>query len=67
MVMSIEAWMVASKYREKGDFIFLGHSLGAYIGCHYVIKYPQSIIKVVLMSPVGVPQREEVFDPEEVV
>jgi pimeloyl-ACP methyl ester carboxylesterase len=39
-LFSIEAWMQASKYREKGEYILMGHSLGGYLGVLYALKYP---------------------------
>ena len=56
--------MQASKYKEKEEYIFLGHSFGGYMGSHYVTKFPEKINKVVLMSPVGLPSRPDDYDPE---
>ena len=53
---SIEAWMQETKYREKclnGQYAFMAHSLGGYIATHYVMNYPQSVTKLILLSPAG--------------
>ena len=57
--------MQASGYREQGDYIFMGHSLGGYLGAHFAIKYPQNITELILMSPVGVPNKPPGYDLDE--
>lgn len=31
----------------------IGHSLGAWVACHYALKYPEKVSGMVLISPVG--------------
>jgi len=53
-VDSIEEW------RRKNDIkkMYLGgHSLGGYIAVAYCEKYPQNVEKLILLSPVGVPDK----------
>lgn len=53
---SIEAWMQETRYREKclnGQYTFMAHSLGGYLASHYVMNYPQSVAKLILLSPAG--------------
>jgi pimeloyl-ACP methyl ester carboxylesterase len=58
-VLSIEAWMRETKYKEKGEYILLGHSLGGYLAINFCLQYPEKIKQLVLVSPVGVPSRPE--------
>ena len=50
-VESIEQWR---KTLDLKSFIMLGHSMGGYISCNYAIKYPQYVIKLVLLSPAAI-------------
>ena len=59
MALAFEAWLRASKYKEKENYYFMGHSLGGYLGAHFALKFPDKITRVILMSPVGVPDRPE--------
>ena len=38
-------------------FILAGHSFGGYISACYALKYPHHISKLLLLSPVGVPEK----------
>lgn len=54
-----ENWWVEhiEKWRQKMNidrFILCGHSLGGYISFCYSLKYPQRVIQLVMVSPVGV-------------
>lgn len=56
-VDSIEAW------RQKiglQKFYLAGHSLGGYISGHYAMKFPKYIIKLILISPGGVAQKDPI-------
>jgi len=50
----IECWR-----QELGldRFFILGHSFGAYLSGLYSLKYPQNIIKLILVDPWGVPEK----------
>ena len=50
---ALEEWRV----KEKIDrFTLLGHSLGGYMAVAYALKYPGHLNKLVLASPVGIPE-----------
>ena len=50
---ALEEWRV----RKKIDrFTLLGHSLGGYMAVAYALKYPGHLNKLVLASPVGIPE-----------
>ena len=51
---SLEAWR---KTQKIDRFILAGHSLGGYVAGVYAMKYPQYIEHLILISPVGVPER----------
>jgi pimeloyl-ACP methyl ester carboxylesterase len=55
-VDSIEAWRISSKIKT---FVLAGHSFGAYIGACYAKKYPNTISRLILISPPGVKQMDE--------
>ena len=52
-VDSLEAWR---KERKLEKFTLLGHSLGGYMACAYALKYPGHLNKLILASPVGIPE-----------
>ena len=43
-------------------FILAGHSFGGYIVGNYAAIYPQHIIKLMMLSPAGVPDKPPNFD-----
>ena len=51
-VAAIEKWR-----EEMGleEFIFLGHSLGAFLSCAYAMKYPSRVRHLILVDPWGFP------------
>ncbi|KAJ1996886.1 hypothetical protein GGI04_005606, partial [Coemansia thaxteri] len=52
-VESLEAW----RQRMGIDQMMLcGHSFGGYMVARYALKYPQHVEKLVLLSPIGVPE-----------
>ena len=60
--------MRASKYKEDdSEYILLGHSLGAYLAAFYAMKHPSNIMKLVLLSPVGVPKKPEDWHPDKII
>lgn len=50
---SLEEWR---KIRKLDKFTIIGHSLGGYLAVSYALKYPGHIKKLILASPVGVPE-----------
>ncbi|KAL2848094.1 Alpha/Beta hydrolase protein [Aspergillus pseudoustus] len=52
-VDALEEWRVKRKIER---FTLLGHSLGGYIAVNYALKYPGRINKLILASPVGIPE-----------
>ncbi|KAI0010001.1 alpha/beta-hydrolase [Xylariaceae sp. FL0662B] len=50
---ALEEWR---KIRKIERFTLLGHSLGGYLAISYALKYPGHINKLILASPVGVPE-----------
>lgn len=52
-VDALEEWRIK---RNIERFTLLGHSLGGYIAVNYALKYPGRINKLILASPVGVPE-----------
>ncbi|EAW08336.1 putative alpha/beta hydrolase [Aspergillus clavatus NRRL 1] len=52
-VDALEEWRVKRKIER---FTLLGHSLGGYMGVAYALKYPGRLNKLILASPVGIPE-----------
>ncbi len=50
---ALEEWRVQKKIDR---FTLLGHSLGGYMAVAYALKYPGHLNKLVLASPVGIPE-----------
>ena len=50
---ALEEWRKARKIER---FTLLGHSLGGYMAASYAIKYPGHLKKLILASPVGIPE-----------
>jgi cardiolipin-specific phospholipase len=64
---ALEEWR---KIRRIDKFTLLGHSLGGYLAVSYALKYPGHLNKLILASPVGIPENpyavnEEMPEPEE--
>ncbi|TEA19448.1 putative cardiolipin-specific deacylase [Colletotrichum sidae] len=56
-----EAWFIDAleewrKKRKIEKMTLLGHSLGGYLSVAYALKYPGHINKLILASPVGIPE-----------
>ncbi len=63
-VESAEEWFVESleAWRQKNGIdkmILLGHSMGGYMSVAYCERYPQHVEKLLLLSPVGVPDEND--------
>lgn len=64
---ALEEWRKAKKIEK---FTLLGHSLGGYMAVAYALKYPGHLNKLVLASPVGIPEdpyavNADMPDPQE--
>ncbi|WYZ46236.1 hypothetical protein EsH8_IX_000461 [Colletotrichum jinshuiense] len=56
-----EAWFIDAleewrKKRNIDKFTLIGHSLGGYLSIAYALKYPGHLKKLILASPVGIPE-----------
>lgn len=65
-VESIRQWKL-SLFQELGictdrKYYLAGHSLGGYLSSVYAIKYQREIEKLILLSPVGIPEKPSDFD-----
>ncbi|RPB28980.1 alpha/beta-hydrolase [Terfezia boudieri ATCC MYA-4762] len=50
---ALEEWRIK---RGLDRFTLLGHSLGGYLATAYTLKYPGRVKKLILASPVGIPE-----------
>lgn len=50
---ALEEWRVQKNIKR---FTLLGHSLGGYMAVAYALKYPGHLNKLILASPVGIPE-----------
>lgn len=50
---ALEEWR---KLKKIDKFTLLGHSMGGYMAVAYALKYPGHLNKLILASPVGVPE-----------
>jgi cardiolipin-specific phospholipase len=50
---ALEEWRIK---RKLDRFTLLGHSLGGYLAVTYALKYPGHLNKLILASPVGIPE-----------
>ena len=60
-IREAEAWFIDAleEWRIKRNinrFTLLGHSLGGYLAVAYALKYPGHLNKLILASPVGIPE-----------
>jgi cardiolipin-specific phospholipase len=58
-VDSLEGWRKAKKIEKM---TIVAHSMGGYVSCRYAEKFPHRIDKLVLVSPVGVPEKVRAAD-----
>lgn len=64
---ALEEWRVI---RKIDKFTLLGHSMGGYMAVAYALKYPGHLNKLILASPVGIPEdpyamQADMPEPEE--
>lgn len=64
---ALEEWRVKQKIDR---FTLMGHSLGGYMAVAYALKYPGHLNKLILASPVGIPENpyatnEDLPEPSE--
>ena len=52
-VDALEEWRIKKKLDR---FTLMGHSLGGYMAVAYALKYPGHLNKLILASPVGIPE-----------
>lgn len=50
---ALEEWR---KIRKIERFTLMGHSMGGYLAVSYALKYPGHLNKLILASPVGIPE-----------
>ncbi|PQE31382.1 alpha beta hydrolase protein [Rutstroemia sp. NJR-2017a WRK4] len=50
---ALEEWRILKKIDK---FTLLGHSMGGYMATAYALKYPGHLNKLILASPVGIPE-----------
>ena len=50
---ALEEWRIV---RKIDRFTLLGHSMGGYMAVAYALKYPGHLNKLILASPVGIPE-----------
>ncbi|CAK7206438.1 hypothetical protein SEUCBS139899_009232 [Sporothrix eucalyptigena] len=60
-IAEAESWFIDSleewrKIRKIERFTLMGHSMGGYLAVSYALKYPGRLNKLILASPVGVPE-----------
>ena len=55
-VESLESWR---KHNNLSKMTLAGHSMGGYLSVAYAEQYPQHVEKLILLSPVGVPEKKE--------
>jgi cardiolipin-specific phospholipase len=60
-IAEVENWFIDAleewrKIKKIEKFTLLGHSLGGYMAVAYALKYPGHLNKLILASPVGIPE-----------
>ncbi|KAF9351489.1 hypothetical protein BGX34_000523 [Mortierella sp. NVP85] len=55
-IEGLEEWRQIQKIEKM---VLVGHSLGGYLSTVYALKYPGRVEKLVLVSPVGIPENPE--------
>ena len=58
-VESLESWR---QHHNLPKMTLAGHSMGGYLSVAYAERYPQHVERLILISPVGVPERQEEDD-----
>jgi len=54
-VESLESWR---QHHNLPKITLAGHSMGGYLSVAYAERYPQHVERLILLSPVGVPERQ---------
>ncbi|KAF9922450.1 hypothetical protein FBU30_007421 [Linnemannia zychae] len=52
----LEEWR---QIQQIEKMVLVGHSLGGYLSTAYALKYPERVEKLILVSPVGIPENPE--------
>lgn len=52
---SFEEWRL--KQDGLDEFVLVGHSMGGYLSALYALKHPERVQKLILASPVGLPEQ----------
>ncbi|KAF9198025.1 hypothetical protein BGZ49_001291, partial [Haplosporangium sp. Z 27] len=55
-IEGLEEWRQIQKIEKM---VLVGHSLGGYLSVAYALKYPERVEKLILVSPVGIPENPE--------
>ncbi|KAK3319288.1 Alpha/Beta hydrolase protein [Apodospora peruviana] len=60
-IAEAESWFIDAleewrRLRNIEKFTLMGHSLGGYLAVSYALKYPGRLNKLILASPVGIPE-----------
>ncbi|KAF9936977.1 hypothetical protein BGZ65_001907, partial [Modicella reniformis] len=55
-VEGLEEWR---QIQQIEKMVLVGHSLGGYLSTVYALKYPHRVEKLILVSPVGIPENPE--------
>ncbi|KAK4218596.1 putative cardiolipin-specific deacylase, mitochondrial [Rhypophila decipiens] len=60
-IAEAESWFIDAleewrRIRKIEKFTLMGHSLGGYLAVSYALKYPGHLNKLILASPVGIPE-----------
>ncbi|KAI8360942.1 Alpha/Beta hydrolase protein [Mortierella sp. GBAus27b] len=55
-VEGLEEWR---QIQQIEKMVLVGHSLGGYLSAVYALKYPERVEKLILVSPVGIPENPE--------
>jgi cardiolipin-specific phospholipase len=63
-INSIRQWK--EQIGLTGKYYLAGHSMGGYISTVYALRYPEDIEKLLLLSPVGVPEKPEEYNAENI-
>ncbi|KAG0205418.1 hypothetical protein BGX28_002989 [Mortierella sp. GBA30] len=55
-IEGLEEWR---QIQQIEKMVLVGHSLGGYLSTAYALKYPERVEKLILVSPVGIPENPE--------
>lgn len=54
-IEALEQWRISMGLER---FVLLGHSLGGYLSAIYALRYPARVMRLILVSPVGIPRAD---------